>query len=305
MFSLRSLHHFVVLAQRLNYSRSAEELGITQPTLSRSIQSLEQQLGTKLFDRDRGGVSLTTAGVYTAERAGHLLSDAEDLHRHSLLSGQGRAGRIRFGMTPMPAHALLHQVLSERLTSSPDVVHEVVVRDADALWAMLLAGQIEFFASADRPPHDLSPARVDHLAKFPVSLLVRADHPLTRCATSDQKFPLLRSAWAGIAIPSEIQPLVLGEPNIIEDYGVLEKLTESTDSVWLSCAHAVRDAVLTGRLIEIRRVEHSVDLLQFSLRRRSMSPLACAVSTELRQKTSILTASQMPLGAIKEQQGRF
>lgn len=72
MLDLRKLRHVVVLARRLNYVRAADELGITQPTLTRSIQALERQLQVRLFDRDHGSVNLTPRGRSIAERAGLL-----------------------------------------------------------------------------------------------------------------------------------------------------------------------------------------------------------------------------------------
>src|ERR671910_795599 len=132
MLELRQLRHLVALARCLNYVRAADELCITQPTLSRSIQSLERKLGVRLFDRDRGGVALTPQGRSFAERATFLLTDADDLERESKLSAAGDSGRIRFGMVPMPARALLQPVLSERLNIAPAVTCEVVVRDVEA-----------------------------------------------------------------------------------------------------------------------------------------------------------------------------
>ncbi len=213
MLDLRKLRHFVVLARRLHYIRAADELGITQPTLTRSIQALERQLKVILFDRDQGSVSLTPQGRSIAEQARLLLNDADALERQCNLSGQGEYGRVSFGMAPMPAHALLHKVLAERLTLAPDVTNEVVVRDVEALWGMLIAGEIEFFVSPNPPLHDLSLARTDELGAFPLSLIIRAGHPLLDAPPAGARFPLLRSSWTGISIPREIQPLMRGCPS--------------------------------------------------------------------------------------------
>jgi DNA-binding transcriptional LysR family regulator len=59
---LRRIRHFNVLAETLNFSRAAERLHIAQPALSVSIQKLENELGTKLFERTSSGVLLTAAG---------------------------------------------------------------------------------------------------------------------------------------------------------------------------------------------------------------------------------------------------
>lgn len=291
MLNLRSLHHFVILAERLNYTRAADELGITQPTLTRSIQALERRLGLRLFDRDQGGVHLTRDGERTAERARHILIDASDLERQSRESGVGLTGRVRFGMTPMLAHALLHNILSERLSSFPAVTNEVVVRDGEALWGMLMAGEIEFFASADPPLHDLSRVSVEVLGNSPLCLLVRRDHPLVTGSNITSQFPLVRASWAGLKVPDEVRHWVLNEANIIEDFAVLEKLTTTTDCMWLASAHAVPQMLQRGDLVELFRSERTVELVVCSLKRRSLSLLARAIIQHLRSQVLLMTGA--------------
>ncbi|MFT3964675.1 MAG: LysR family transcriptional regulator [Sphingobium sp.] len=283
MLELRHLRNLAVLAQRLNYARAAEELGITQPTLTRSIQALERHLGVRLFDRDRSGVSLTPQGRGIAERAGFLLADADELERQSLLSAAGEAGRIRFGMAPMPARALLSRVLSDRLKEAPDVANEVVVRDVQALWGLLTAGEIEFFVSQDGLLHDVSAARIDLLGHFPLSLIVRAGHPLLSGGDPKARFPILRSSWAGLPLPPGIRGNVRGAPNVVEDFGTLAAVTASTDAIWFSSAHAVARELAEGSLRELPMGHgQHVRVVIYTLARRSLSPLAQSLKKTLR-----------------------
>ena len=292
MLDLRKLRHLTVLAQRLNYVRAADELGITQPTLTRSIQALERQLQVKLFDRDHGSVNLTPQGRSIVERAGFLLTDAEDLEHHSRLYGQGQGGRVSFGMAPMPARALLAPVLSERLILAPQVTNEVAVRDVEALWGMLVAGEIEFFVSPNPPLHDLSHAIVDILGLFPLSILVRAGHPLLgETAKTQQQYPLLRSSWTGMSLPDEMRPRILGRPNLIEDFATLAEITSSTDAMWLSSAYAMQDKIADGSLVELFRASQHIEVTLYSLKRRSKSPLAEGIGAALRQQVLSLCSS--------------
>lgn len=283
MLDLRSLRYLVVLARRLNYVRAADELGITQPTLTRAIQSLERRLQVRLFDRDRGGVSLTPQGRLIAERASFLLTDADDLENHSRLYGQGESGRIRFGMAPMPAHAMLRPILADRLASAPNVTNEVVVRDVEALWGMLVSGEIEFFISPDRPRHDLSQARVELLGTFPLSLVVRSGHPLLRGLVGDEQYPMIRSSWTGMSVPPEIEPFILGNPNVIEDFATLAGLAATTDAIWLSSAYAIQNEIAAGALVELSRAPQHVEVTLYSSKRRAKTPLAIAITAAFRQ----------------------
>jgi DNA-binding transcriptional LysR family regulator len=283
MIELRNLRNLVVLARHLNYVRAASELGVTQPTLSRSIQALERRLNVRLFDRDRGGVALTPQGRFIADRAALLLVDAEDLELQSRLSARGDGGQIRFGMAPMPARTLLSKTLSDRLNVAPGVTNGVVVRDVEALWDMLLAGEIEFFVSPNPPVHDLSDAQVEVLGEFPLSLIVRAGHPLTDNPSSGEKFPLLRSSWTGMSVPQAVRRHILGAPNVVEDFSVLASVTAATDALWLSSAFAVGEELRNGSLYEFFRAEEHIEIAIYALKRRSRSPVAAAVADALRR----------------------
>lgn len=63
---LRQLQFFVAVAERLNFSRAAEALYISQPSLSYQIAELERELGVELFMRDRRRVALSPAGAFAA-----------------------------------------------------------------------------------------------------------------------------------------------------------------------------------------------------------------------------------------------
>lgn len=285
---LRSLRHLVVLARHLNYVRAADELGISQPTLSRSIQALERQLNLRLFDRDRGGVHVTPQGRAIAERAAVVIRDADDLEYQAKLAAQGEAGRVRFGLAPMAARALLSGALAARLAAAPAVTNEVLVRDVDALWTMLLAGEIEFFVDPNPPTHDLSEVHLEVLGRFPLSVIVRADHPLLREGPAAARYPLLRSSWTGVAVPEEVTGYVLGPPNVIEDFSALARLTAATDALWLSSAFAIDEELRNGLLRELFRATGHIEITMCSLRRRSLSPAAAAVAAMLRRQVKLI-----------------
>ncbi|WP_066906461.1 LysR family transcriptional regulator [Millisia brevis] len=78
---LRRLEYFVAVAKNESYVRAAEQLHLTQPSLSRQIVALEQSLGVQLFTRDRRGTALTPAGVQLLEDAEPLIAAAIALER--------------------------------------------------------------------------------------------------------------------------------------------------------------------------------------------------------------------------------
>jgi DNA-binding transcriptional LysR family regulator len=292
VIQLRSLTHLVMLARRLNFARAADELGLSQSALSRSIQALEAQLGLRLFDRGRAGVALTPQGRLAVERATVLLADAEDLERQLVLSASAAAGRVRFGMAPMPARALLPALVSERLRLAPEVTNEVVVRDADALWSLLVAGDIEFFVTNEGVAFESPTPRVETLGHFPISFFVRAGHPLLLGDCPGARFPVVRASWTGLPLPASIRDRMLGAPNIVEDFGTLAVVTMTSDAIWFSSTYAVREEVASGRLCELPGLGYGapreVGVVMYSLERRSLSPWARSLKALLRAQIKAL-----------------
>src|SRR5690348_13840415 len=94
---LRRIRHFIVLAETLNFSRAAERLHIAQPALSVSIQKLEAELGTKLFERTSTGVLLTVSGEAALLEARRLLLHGDQMIRVARDAAQGTGGRLRIG----------------------------------------------------------------------------------------------------------------------------------------------------------------------------------------------------------------
>ena len=89
---LNRLRHIVAVARNQSFSRAAEEQGITQPALSRSIAAFERRHGVVLFDRGRGGVHPTAAGNLVIDQARKLLAAAGDLERSLRRHPAGEVG---------------------------------------------------------------------------------------------------------------------------------------------------------------------------------------------------------------------
>ena len=106
------LRSFVEVARFGNFTRAAEELYLAQPSLSRQIAALEQDLGAELFHRARGGSTLTAAGASLLPLARRMLADAESVRRElAELAGLER-GRVRLGATPTLCISLVAEVMS-------------------------------------------------------------------------------------------------------------------------------------------------------------------------------------------------
>ena len=278
MLDLRSLSYVIALAGRANYARAAADLGISQPALTRAIQSLERQLDMRLFDRDRSGVTPTPQGAAFIQRASVLIDNARDLEHQTTMSATGAAGRVRFGIAPMPARALLADALSRQISAVPDLTNDIVVRNVEALWPVLITGDIEFFISAEGQVPRSPPVRAESLGTFPYGLIVRSGHPLLTGPCPGQVFPVLISSGSSFQVPEEFRDNCATPPHVVEDFETLAKVTAASDSIWICSPFAVKSELSVGRLSELQSpgLQPEMRIVLYSLDRRSRSPAARA-----------------------------
>jgi DNA-binding transcriptional LysR family regulator len=113
--------YFIEAAQTLNFSRAAERLGITQPTLSAAIKRLEDVLGSTLFIRERTGVRLTKAGDELLKKGRLLLLNWDQLKTDVKRKEEGVSGQYIIGCHPSVALSTLSDFLPDLLQRHPDL----------------------------------------------------------------------------------------------------------------------------------------------------------------------------------------
>ena len=124
----RQLYYAVELSEVLNFSQVAEKLNITQPTLSKQILSLENELGVKLFDRTTTPLSVTPAGRHFLQEAKELLYKEDQLLRSMEDYRSGQAGRLTIGISPFRSLYLIPNIVKQIHNQFPKVqvcLHEV------------------------------------------------------------------------------------------------------------------------------------------------------------------------------------
>src|SRR5215831_4651976 len=105
---LRHMRYFVAVAEERNFTRAAGRLHLAQPSLSRQIRNLEQELGVSLLHRGKGGLTLTAAGNEYLAQARKLLADSADAIRVTQAVGRSERRRLVIGsVEPAVASGLL------------------------------------------------------------------------------------------------------------------------------------------------------------------------------------------------------
>lgn len=140
---LEQLTGFVEVARLGSFTRAADELHLAQPSLSRRIAALEQDLGSELFHRARSGSTLTPAGELLLPLARRMLADAGSVRRElAELAGLER-GRVRFGATPTLCISLVAEVLHAFHSAHPAVELHLAEDGSRSLFDRLARGELD------------------------------------------------------------------------------------------------------------------------------------------------------------------
>jgi len=118
---IHQLRYFVAVAEQRHFTRAARDLAVAQPSISKQIRLLEEELGAVLFHRMRGNVALTPAGETLLPWARRVLSDldtaVDEVHE---LAGL-RRGRLSVGATPSLTTAILPAALARFRAAYPGI----------------------------------------------------------------------------------------------------------------------------------------------------------------------------------------
>jgi len=140
-FDPAQLKSFLAVAQTRNFTRAAERLGISQPTVSQHVRKLEQAAGRILVARDTRDVRLTDNGDAMAGFARTILAANDAATRY--FSGAAMRGRLRFGTADDLAITGLPRILREFRQLYPQINLELTVSQSDQLHRRLQAGLLD------------------------------------------------------------------------------------------------------------------------------------------------------------------
>jgi DNA-binding transcriptional LysR family regulator len=178
---LRRLRYFVAVAEELNFTRAAERLHIAQPPLSVQIRALEDELGARLFDRDRRRVFLTQAGRHLLERAHSILALVDDTTAEVRFAALGKVGRLQLGYTPSAMFTSWLTLAIKRFrVSHPHVL--LTLREMTSLDQINSLHYRTLDAGIARKPDIHAPQGVqfEEWYRAPLMLAVANDHPFTK-----------------------------------------------------------------------------------------------------------------------------
>lgn len=159
----RQLEVFTAVMRAGTVTGAARALNISQPALSQVLLHAEDELGFRLFDREKGRLRPTPEALELYPEAERLAVGLEGLRRKSADLRRGRAGLVRLASSTPPAMALVPRALAEFRAHHPDILVRCHVAPLRSLIGLLRAGDVALaLALDDRLARDIAVERVGH-----------------------------------------------------------------------------------------------------------------------------------------------
>ena len=148
---IRTLRYFLAVAREENMSRAAEQLHVTQPTLSKALKSLEEELGKKLFTRRSFSIALTEEGVLLRNRAEDLVTMADKIEREFLSLDEITGGDIYFGLAESYQIRYLAREIRTFKKAYPNLRYHITSGDTEQVTEKLDKGLLDFAVICESP----------------------------------------------------------------------------------------------------------------------------------------------------------
>ncbi len=183
---LRVLRYFLAVAREGTISRAAQYLHVTQPTLSRQLQDLEEELGQKLFLRSNHTITLTPEGMLLRKRAEEVMELIQKTEAEFNSFGENIAGTIHIGGGETEAMRQVFALMRDLKEDYPDIRYHLFSGNADDVLERLDKGTLDFGVLID--PVDIS--KYDYVRlpqKDTWGIVMPKDHPLATRKTIAQQ----------------------------------------------------------------------------------------------------------------------
>jgi len=178
IMTLTELRYIVAVAEERHFGRAAVRSHVSQPSLSASVANLEDELGVKLFERGKRGVSLTRVGEEVVAQARRTL---EESARIKTVAQQGRnplKGILRLGVIHTIAPYLLPDLVAALRKSAPEMPLDIEENTTAALDLLLKAGELDVVVLA--LPYSGPGIETEPLYDEPFKIVVPRGHPLAK-----------------------------------------------------------------------------------------------------------------------------
>ena len=209
---IRNLRYFLAVARLENMSRAAEVLHVTQPTLSKAIRLLEDELGKKLFIRHSFSIELTEEGMLLRDRASDLIDMADKIENEFRVLDDITGGDLYLGLAESYQIRYLARGIHNFKETYPNLRYHITSGDTEQVTEKLDKGLLDFAVICDEPnqlkyeflpfpEHDIWGVVMPENSPLAIKKVIRSDDlkglPLF---VSDQSWRYDLPRWCGESI---------------------------------------------------------------------------------------------------------
>jgi DNA-binding transcriptional LysR family regulator len=259
--NIKHLEHLLALADTGSFSRAAEKLFITQSALSRSIQSLEGDLGARVLDRIGKRNELTPLGLDVVARARHIVRDAAELRHSAQLLQQGGKGSVSVGLGSGPGALLTIPLMCAAAGHYPGMKVAITRGPTELQIQQLRSRQLDAMVVDMRRVTPATDLNIESLGDIRADFVVNAIHPLAAKRSvsfqditqypvastplSDEVVRLLVDQYGVLANPSTMVTL------LCEDVASLLATVAQTQAIYLGVVAAAKAGLQDRSFIEL------------------------------------------------------
>jgi DNA-binding transcriptional LysR family regulator len=279
---LRQIRSFLSIAETLHFGRTAELIHLSQPALSLQIRALEEDVGVRLFERNRRKTTLTAAGAAFRDDAVAALSQLDQAIRRAKLAANGKLGLLRIGFISTAGKEIVPNIFRQFRELNPEVEFSLrAIPTADQV-QMLEAGSLDIgFLRLPIGGRSALDVVAVHRERF--VLVVPASHKLAKrkrvrlSEVSDENFVMYERTFA-----PGFHDLIFG---MLRDAGVVPNISQTAAEI--STLISLVDAHMGIAILPASAVKHSVG-----------SVIACGIVDQIPMSEIAIVVSKRTRAAI-------
>ena len=281
---LRQIRSFLSIAETLHFGRTAELIHLSQPALSLQIRALEEEVGVRLFERNRRKTTLTAAGSAFRDDATRALAQLDQAIRRARLAADGKLGLLRIGFISTAGSEIVPNIVGQFRELNPEVEFSLrAITTADQV-RMLETGSLDIgFLRLPIGGHATLDVVTVH--REPFVLVVPASHKLAKrkrvrlSEVSGEDFVMYERAYA-----PGFHDLIFG---MLRDAGIVPNVSQTAAE--LATLISLVDAHMGIAILPASAVKHSV-----------ASVIACEIADEIPRSEIALVVSKRVRAAVVE-----
>lgn len=178
VFTFRQLQYFVAVAEQGSVTRAAQNLSISQSSVTEAVKELEADLGVNLFDRHPRGLTITHSGHQFLRHATNILATVSDARNAFSQSGPAEGGKLNIGVTSLVAGYVLSDLLARFRRACPGIDVSAIEDNGSYLEHLLIGGELDVAVMVISNLRDRMALQAEILETSPYRLWLPMGHPL-------------------------------------------------------------------------------------------------------------------------------